>query len=181
MRGLSTVPFALLLLAPATALASGGGFAWETNGVYIAVFLVVMVPVVWFAAPVVRGWFTDRRARVKADLDEAQAAFDTADARLKAAEARLAGIQAEVAALAAEFRRMGEAERDSLAREGEALTAKIREETSFRLKQAARSARAELTDELVDRALGQVERRLDAGARGPVSEAVVDRVIEGLR
>lgn len=174
----------LLWLAPISVEASEGGhsgFSWDSNGVYIAVFLLVMVPLIWKIAPTVRRFYAERRERVKKDIEEANAAFIAAEERLRAAENRLAGIKAEIEALSAEFRRLGEAERDSLAREAEDIKAKLSEEAAFRVRQAARMAKAEMTEALVIRALDEVERRVQAHARQPVHDAVINRLVEGIQ
>ncbi len=181
-RLLQALPFALILAAAPAVAAEGhhAEFDWSTNGVYLIVFVALVTPAIWFLAPLVRKTFVARRDTARADMDDANAAFEAADARMKATEARLANLQAEVAALVAEFQRLGETERDALAREGETVAAKVREETTFRLAQAVKVARAELTHELVSRAFVLVVDRLAATATTPTTDAVVDRVVEGV-
>ena len=181
-RLFQSLPLALVLAAAPAFAAEGhhAEFDWSTNGVYLIVFFAIMTPVVWFLIPLVRKTFIARRDTARADMDDADAAFQAADARLKATEARLANLQAEVEALVAEFQHLGEDERDALAREGEAVAAKVREETTFRLAQAVKVARAELTQDLVSRAFSLVVDRLAATATTPTSDAVIDRVVEGV-
>jgi len=167
-------------VAPAAGEGHHAGFDWLTNGLYIFDFAILALPVYWLAAPWLRDTLRDNHAKVKTDIDLAKAAFDQAEGRFSAAEARLKNLSAEVDSLMAEFRQLGQAERDSLAHEGAVLSEKIREETDFRLSQAVKMARAELTEVVVRRAFDHVEGRMGLQARGTVPDALVDEVVRGV-
>ncbi|MBM4396073.1 MAG: hypothetical protein FJ087_10320 [Deltaproteobacteria bacterium] len=153
---------------------------WATLGKYGFAFAVVFVALVWFVGPVLRKHYASRHDEVKADIEEAAAAHREAEARLKAAEERLAHLTEETGRLMAEFRGLGEAERDALARQGAVLAQKVRDEMDFSLSQAVKMARTELAQSVVERAFALAEQRVAAEARGPVRDALVEKVVEGI-
>jgi F-type H+-transporting ATPase subunit b len=174
---------AAVLLAPAAALASdeahGGGI--DTRIIYAIDFLIVAVPLIWFAGRMVKKSLAEKHDQVRREIDEATQTFALAEERLKAAEGRIAGMNAEAERLVAEFAELGRNERDALAREGEVLSKKIREDAEFRVQQAIKVARAELAETLVSQAFAQVEARLGQKAGTPVGDDLVDRVVLGVK
>jgi F-type H+-transporting ATPase subunit b len=150
--------------------------------VYLVDFLVLFTPVAFLVVPKAKAALAARHDTVKADLDEARARFDEAEARLHATEARLAHLKDEAEALMAEFRTQGQAERDNLAHDGAVASEKIRAEADFRIDQAVKMARAELTDVVVAQAFAKVEQRLQAKASvAPVPDGIVERVVREVK
>lgn len=163
---------------PAVAMASGDGSGPDRNFyVYLVDFLVLFVPLAWVVVPKARQALAARHDAIKTDLGDAQNRFAEAEERMRRAEERLANLNIEMTQLLEEFRRQGEAERDTLAHEGAALSRKIQAEADFRLEQAVKMARAELADAVVTKAFALVEGRLSTKAGAPLAEGVVDRVV----
>ncbi len=166
------------LALPASALASGDGHGPDhTTLVYLIDFLILVVPITLLVAPRIRKHLNARADAVYAHIAEAEAAFREAEARVEAAEGRIAQLNAEIDRLMTEFADLGRIERDALAAEGKTLSAKIRNETDFRISQAAKMARTELATEVVAQAFDQVQSQLAARADSPVSDGTVDRVV----
>lgn len=168
-----------VLAAPAGARASGEGGV-DTTWVYAFDFLLIAVPLVWIVGRMIRKSLAEKHDEVRREIDEATKTFALAEERLKVAEVRIAGLNTEAERLVADFAEMGRNERDALAREGEALSRKVREDAEFRVQQAVKMARAELAESLVNQAFAQVEARLGPKAGAPLPDAVVDRVVQGV-
>lgn len=181
MRIARLAGFASVLIASAPALAEGGhGFRPEYDGLYIGVFVVLFGALVWFVAPMAKKAFADRRATAGADLEDAAAVLAKAEERALAARDRIAAIESEMEHVIAEFRQLGEAERQAIAAEGDALVRKVRDETEFRISQAVKVARNELTEATVARAFELAEQRLAATAREPIADGLVNEVVRDL-
>jgi F0F1-type ATP synthase membrane subunit b/b' len=169
---------ALTTLFPAMALASGKGeFFPQKLGIQIADFLVIMIPLMIIMVPLVRRSLIKRHDDVKASIDQAKRDFEEATAKLAAAEEHIKGIHLEMASIQKSFRDMGETERRAFESEAMVAAGKIAREAEMRINQAALMARAELAEDLVNRALAIVEKKLGTVVPGPVSDEAVRRII----
>jgi F0F1-type ATP synthase membrane subunit b/b' len=171
------------ILAPLPVLAAAGEHHGPTldNLVYLIVFLLLVIPVGILLAPKVRNYLDARHDEVRTRIAEAEETFRQAAARLDVAEQRMARLEIEIREMMSEFRTQGEAERDALVREAEALSVKIRNDAEFRISQSVKIARKELADDVVKGAFQQVEERLAAKAGAPVREGIVDRIVGGMK
>jgi len=175
-------PVALVVaLAPAVALASEEAGESTTLLVYAIDFLIIAIPLVWIVSKLLRKTLAEKHDQVRREIDEAKQTFELAEERLKAAEARIAGLSSEAERLVQEFAELGRNEREALVREGEALSRKVAEDADFRVQQAIKVARSELAADLVAQAFALVESRLGAKAGAPVPDALVDRVVDGVK
>ena len=175
----------LVVLVPVLAFASEEAGSHGPDFVQLAehgfAFLVVAGILLYFGGKRVRAFHEARYEAVRVDVEAAEKALREAQERLAAAEQRLANLAQEIEQLMAEFRRLGESERDALAHKGAVLAQKLQEEMDFTLSQAAKMAKAELAQALVERAFAIVEQRLAASAQRSVSDQLIQRMEQTLR
>ncbi len=180
MKRIASVPAAALpviLLVSSPAFASGGADLFAQKlGIQIADFLVVIIPLLLVLIPLVRRSLIKRHEEVKASIDAANAEFAACAARLKAAEDQLAEINAKMESIRQSFRDLADDERRALEQEATDTAVKLRREADMRISQAALTARSELADEVVTRALAMVAGRIAATPPTGVPDAAVDRM-----
>ena len=169
----------LALLVPAAAFASGGHHEelfFEKLGIQIADFLVVIIPLLVILIPLVRRSLKKRHDEVKAMLDESRAVHQAAMARLDAAEKSMQEIDREMASIRQNFVEMGESEKKALQANALETVQKMQTEAETRINQAGLAMQAQLTDELITRAIEQVEQKLATDKGKALSDDIVDRV-----
>jgi F0F1-type ATP synthase membrane subunit b/b' len=158
----------LLAAAPPAEQAEEGGanheLLFETiNFVLLAGFLVYLY------RKRGKAFFIERSETIRRSLEEGRQALEWSQARLAEAEQKLAGLQDEVRALKerAEAEIASEQERMRQAAEDEAH--RIEEFARARILAATNSARLELEDYVVERALeqarGRIQQRMDEDSR----------------
>lgn len=151
------------------------GFHPRIQGLYIVSFLLVVLPLLWIGIPRLKQFLEARYEAIKGEIEEAQRQFAEAEQRLRDAQTRLENLQNEIEALMAEFRALGEKERDALVHEGAVLSERIRAETDFAMSQAAKVAKQEIRNTLVEATLELVKERVRSTAQGRVSDKLVDK------
>ncbi len=163
---------------PGVALASGNGFEWHVQGWYILDFLVVIVPLVWWLVPKARTFLQTRRSAAGRELNSATAGRDQAGERLAGVEARMAALSGEVTSLLQEFRALASEEAESIRKDGLRQIERMHEDARFRIEQAGKMARQDLTEALVRHALNKAEKGI---AGGPDRQGmVVDAFLAGV-
>jgi F-type H+-transporting ATPase subunit b len=171
----------LLALAPSAALAASGG---EQGGVgwnlfWQALNLALLLGVlVWFGRAPVRQFFTDRRHRVREDLESSARLLAEAEARLDEWQGKLARLDAEIAEARETSRRLAEAERERILAEARASAERIRRDTTTAVDQELRRARRALRAEASDLALELAERILREQVTGADRERLVAEFVE---
>jgi F-type H+-transporting ATPase subunit b len=171
---------ALLALVPGAAAAAGGGeggggwgFFWQVLN--LGLLLGVLV---WFGRAPVRQFFTDRRHRVREDLESAARLLAEAEARLAEWQGKLARVDAEIGEARETSRRLAEAERDRILAEARASAERIRRDATTAVDQELRRARRALRAEASDLALELAERILREQLTGADRERLVAEFVE---
>jgi F-type H+-transporting ATPase subunit b len=146
---------------------------------FVVFFVLLYLLVSRLAVPRVAGILEARRARIAADLEEAQRHREESDAALAAYEKALADARANAQRLANEMREKLNAEAEARRKvlEGE-LNAKLAdaEKTIAATKQAAM---ANVRGIAIDAAAAIVERLIGAPPAGKSVETAVDEVLKG--
>lgn len=123
---------AILLLVPATALCAEGGEgrgSWLTLLFFTINFILFVVILAKFGAPVARKFLRDRATQIRETLSRSTSAFERAQQIANQAAVRMAQLEAEKKLLAAE-----------MGRETEREVARIRELTQTALGRIRRDA-----------------------------------------
>ena len=171
---------ALLALAPSAALAAsggeeGGGWGFFWQALNLALLVGVLV---WFGRTPVRQFFTDRRHRVRQDLESSARLLAEAEARLAEWRGKLASLDAEIGAAHETSRRLAEAERERILAEARASAERIRRDAGTAVDQEVRRARAALRAEASDLAVELAERILRDELTGADRERLVAEFVE---
>ena len=172
---------ALVVLAPSAALAAGGGehggggwsFFWQALNLALLVGVLV-----WFGRTPVRQFFTDRRHRVRQDLESSARLLAEAEAKLGEWQGRLAGLDAEIGKARETSRRLAEAERERILAEARASAERIRRDATTAVDQEVRRARRALRAEASDLALELAERILREELSAADRERLVTEFVE---
>jgi F-type H+-transporting ATPase subunit b len=173
---------AWLALFPRAALAAGGGEGgggWTLFWQVLNLALLVGV-LVWFGRTPVRQFFTDRRHRVREDLESSGRLLAEAEAKLGEWQGKLARLDAEIGEARETSRRLAEAERERILAEARATAERIRRDATTavdqELRRARRALRAEASDLALELAEGMLREQLTSADRERLVAEFVERI-----
>jgi F-type H+-transporting ATPase subunit b len=172
------------LLTPTQAWAAGGAehHAPSINDIWFPLgnFLIYAFILVKFALPLVRNFLKSRREEVMSTIAQSAAKKQAAEALVRDYKSKMAGLDNEISAMRTALREEGEREKARLVSEGEALAAKIREDTVFLAEQEVKIARQQLRQEMANQAevaaRGLVERNLTAADQNRLAEEFIGHI-----
>lgn len=128
--------------------------------------------------PIMRG-FEARTAKLREDEGAAEAAEIAATERVREYEAGLAGARSEAVAIIEAARAEGDAQRREVVGAAEAEVASLRAAAAEEIAAAKARARAELTGNITDIAVGAASAVLDKQVDRSTSSRVVDDYVAG--
>jgi len=149
LRGCAlTSLLALVVLAPASALAAGGGESVVWDLFWRVVNLALLLVVVFFLArKPVQAFFQDRRDRIQGELQSAAQLRKEAEQRYAKWQRQLVDLDAELERVRATSRERAEAERERILADARAAAERIRSDAHVAVEQEVRRARDQLRDE----------------------------------
>jgi F-type H+-transporting ATPase subunit b len=181
---LKSLMIAGLVLAPAVAIASGGGGHAE-SGVILKDFLyrclsfVLMVGLLaYFVTKPIRKGLKDRTAEIEKTLADAQAAKEAAEAKHQEYSEKLAKATEEIAVIADSIRREGELEREKIIAAAKDLAVKIEEEADNKASSVVAKARIELRAEAANLAVELAEDMLKKQVTADDQKRLVDEYMQ---
>jgi F-type H+-transporting ATPase subunit b len=171
---------ACVALAPSAAFAAsgaegGGGWSFFWQALNLALLVAVLV---WFGRAPVRQFFTDRRHRVREDLESSARLLAEAEAKLAEWQGKLARVDAEIREAHETSRRLAEAERERILAEARTSAERIRRDATSAVDQELRRARRALRAEASDLALELAERILREELTAADRERLVTEFVE---
>ena len=139
---------AVVVLAPASALAASGGesAAWDLIWRVVNLALLLAVLVV-FARKPLQAFFQDRRERIQGELQSAAQLRKEAEQRYAKWQRQLVDLDAELERVRATARERAEAERERILADARAAAERIRSDAHVAVEQELRRAREQLRDE----------------------------------
>jgi len=159
MRSRVALTLALLLIAsPAVAAGGGGGgtdFFWQ-----VANFVLLLVVLVVLLRKPIRGYFSDRRADVKSELDAAAELLDRAELRHTEWQRKLIDLDNELATIRTDSRERAQHEYDHIIEDAHAAAERIKRDAQLAVDYELRRGRAALQQEASDLAVELAEKIL---------------------
>jgi F-type H+-transporting ATPase subunit b len=125
-------------------------------------------------------FFASRGARIRQDIDDADALRIRAEARTAEVERRLASLEAEIAVIREESKRETEAAAARLAGEAAARIAKLQASSEQEIASAGKAARTELRRYSAQLSIGLAEQKLRARMTPQAQDSLVDGFEHGL-
>ncbi len=125
--------------------------------------------------------FAARSRQIRKDIIEADEARMEAEARVAEVERRLANLQAEIAGLREESAREAEAETGRIAQQTSAEMAKIQGHAEQEIAAAAKAARVELKRYSAELAIGLAERKIRDRMTPETQDALVRAFVRDLQ
>jgi len=139
---------ALVVLAPASALAASGGESAGWDLIWRVVNLTLLLAVlVVFARKPTQAFFRDRRERIQGELQSAAQLRKQAELRYAKWQRQLVDLDAELERVRATARERAEAERERILADARAAAERIRSDAHVAVEQEVRRAREQLRDE----------------------------------
>ncbi len=156
LRGRLSPALLLALLAssvaPPALAADESSSSSELMFQIVNLLLLLAVLIYFFRAPV-RGFFNQRRERIRGELRRASELLEEAQTRFGTWQRRLVDLDAELGRLRTKARQRAEEERERILRGAEASAERIRREAIGAVEQELRRAREELREEAADLAI----------------------------
>jgi F-type H+-transporting ATPase subunit b len=139
---------ALVVLAPASALAASGGESPTWDLIWRVVNLALLLAVlVFFARKPLQAFFQDRRERIQGELQSAAQLRKEAEQRYAKWQRQLVDLDAELERVRVTARERAEAERERILADARAAAERIRSDAHVAVEQELRRAREQLRDE----------------------------------
>ena len=146
--------FAVTALLPALAFAEEHGGGHESNVLWHAINLALVVGViVYFARNPIRAFMATRRTTIESSIETAKRELETAEARLAECNARIASLDREIDGIKSAVRAPAEGARDRLLADARAAAERIRRDAAIAVEQEGRRARNELREEAAELAV----------------------------
>lgn len=177
---------ALVVLAPAVALAAGGaghseGIDWKELGFAFLNFAIFLGGLIFLLRKPLREFLSHRRATLQDALAEAARLRAEAEARLREVEGRLANLDAERERILAQYRQEGEEEKARLVERARQTAEAMRREIQMRIQQEARDLELRLRAKVVAEAIALAERLVRAEITAQDRVRYADEYIEKLK
>ncbi len=162
-----------------SALAAGGGGHGDPtqptpipgNDIVEAIinFTLFILLLWYFGKGPVGKFFTERRAALAADIEEARRLREEAEEKLTSYSSRLDTIDSERKEILEGYRRQAEEEREAIVSAAKAVAERLKEEAKIAIEHEVKRARTELKEQVVEEAIqsarDKVREKLDAGTR----------------
>jgi len=146
--------FAAALLLPAVGFAAEEGGGHESNFMWHAINLLLIVGViVYFARSPIQTYMAERRTSIESNLDSARRELENAEAKLAECKARVDSLDREMAEIRDAVRAQAEGERDRLLADARAAADRIRRDAQLAVEQEGLRARESLREEAADLAV----------------------------
>jgi F-type H+-transporting ATPase subunit b len=154
------LPAALILICAGGAYAAGDGHAGtpmlqQVGKLFNTVVLIGIL--VYFVGKPLMNFFSERRAQIQKDLDDAKAQRAKAEELLKEYESKMAGMEAELGRMRAELKKSADVEAAKVAANAERMAAAMIESAKLTAEQEVRKAKVELKQEAVALAVEMAE------------------------
>lgn len=139
---------ALVVLAPASALAASGSESVAWDLIWRVVNLALLLAVLFvFARKPIQAFFQGRRERIQGELQSAAQLRKEAEQRYAKWQRQLVDLDAELERVRATARERAEAERERILADARAAAERIRSDAHVAVEQELRRAREQLRDE----------------------------------
>jgi F-type H+-transporting ATPase subunit b len=173
-----------LVLAPAIAIAAGGG-GHADSGVILKDFLyrclnfALMVGLLaYFVTKPIRKGLKSRSEEIEKTLADAQAAKEAAEAKHREYSEKLAKATEEIAVITESIRREGELEREKILTAAKELAVKIEQEADSKAHSVVAKARIELREEAASLAVELAEDMLKKQVSADDQKRLVDEYMQ---
>lgn len=181
---------AAIIAAPGVAMAAkgggGGGEAeaglgfWGTLAFQAINFVVFFGIIVYYAAPALREHYSDKRAALRADLEEAERLREEAEAKLEEYTAKLEALEAEREQMLEEYHEQGEREKQRLIDEAKQQITKMREDAEKTIDQEVRKAVAGIEEQAVEMAVEMAREMASSELDTSKQHALIDAYVADL-
>lgn len=174
-----------ILLAATAFAASGHGEEASKFTKWILLWRVIntlalIAILVYFLTKPLKSFFTERKAQIQKDLDEANAQRLKAEEELKEYQKKLAGMEDELEKMRAELKKVGAAESEKVVANAERLAESMVEAAKVTADQEVRKAKASLKAEAVELAVelaeALVREKINEGDHKRLIEEYLDKV-----
>jgi F-type H+-transporting ATPase subunit b len=170
---------AFIVLAPASALAAGGGGEsplWDL--IWRVVNLVLLLGVLFFLArkPLL-AFFQDRRERIHGEIQSAAQLRKEAEERYAKWQRQLVDLDAELERVRATARERAEAERERILADAHAAAERIRSDAHVAVEQELRRARDQLREEAAALSIQLASELLQAQVTDTDRDRLLDEFI----
>lgn len=149
----------------------GASETWTTWMLFwrvINTIALIALLVYFLKAPLVN-FFSERKAQIQRDLDEAKAQREQAEKLIAEYEVKIAGMEQELQKMRAELQKTTEAEKSKIIANAEKMSAAMVESAKVTAEQEVRKAKLALKDEAVTLAVEMAEtlirEKIDEGDR----------------
>ncbi len=143
--------------------------------------LVLLVSaIVYFARKPILAALADRRQAIQKDLESSKELLAQAESRLAEWQARSGRLEAELAEIRDASSRTAEQERSEILEQAHAAAERIRQDATAAVDQELRRARAELSAEAAELAVGLAERMLAEHVAENDQRRLFDEFVERL-
>ncbi len=181
MQRLAMFLFVIGLAAPASAAGGEGpSLLWTTVN-----FLILVGALFYFARKPVLEFFAERRAGIRADLDQAATLKKDAEERYAKWQRKLADLEQELGEIRATSRQRAEEERDAILADARASAERIQRDATAAIEQETRRAQQELRDEAstlsIELASGILKQQVGDADRDRLMDEFIGRIEQAPR
>ena len=171
--------YLFLVLSPGIALATAAGAEESPWTVWMLFWRVVNTValvglLIYFLRKPMANFFSERKAQISKDLEEAKEQRDKAEALLAEYEKKLAGMEKELEKLRAELQKSAAAESAKIMTNAEKMSVSMVEAAKLAAEQEVRKARAILKNEAVAMAVQMAESLI----REKINDADRKKIVE---
>ncbi len=166
-------------------VASGGGHDDTIN--WIVVVCTVLNAIIFFGFLAVKlkgplaGFLRDRRTRMQADIEAAQAKKKEAEAKLKVYEDRIQNLEDEVKSVVAAYEREAQTEKQKLEEDAKRTIARLEKEAEFQIQQEVKKAEISVREAAVAATVAAAERIIKDRITDQDKTRLADEAIRSLR
>ncbi len=182
-RALATLLAALVLTAPLTAWASGGGGTEElvTNTVFHAINLAILLGLgFYFGRAPLKKMLQNRKSQITKDLEEAARLRDEARQLLERYEGKLSSLDTEKEEILRDYRAVGESERDRLIAQARQQAEKIVQDAELTVENEIRQAKTALEREVLELASELAEQKIRARLDESAHNQIFDSYLQDI-
>lgn len=154
--------YLFVVLSPGIALATAAGAEESPWSAWMLFWRVVNTAaliglLIYFLRKPMANFFSERKAQISKDLEEAKEQRDKAETLLAEYKQKLAGMEKELEKLRAEMRKSADAESAKIMANADKISASMVEAAKLAAEQEVRKARATLKNEAVAMAVQMAE------------------------
>lgn len=169
----------ILLSFPMFAFASEGGAPdWRTFGWRVAMFVLFVALLYYFARNPVKKMLIQRTEDIKFALAEAERAKDAAAAQVKEYEAKVAQLEKELEEMKEGAKKMAEAERSAMLEDAARQVEQMKRFAVHMIEAETEKARQELRREIVNVAYEEAKERLVKDIAGAKADKILNECVK---